>query len=154
VQFRRKGEMVEEWADTIEQLQHLVHSYGGRLLVNTHPLAGEKLHCDGIHLASGYLMSLTRKPSGFDWVAASVHTPEEIVKANALGVDLVVISPVLPTASHPGEPPLGWEAFADLAAQAQMPVYALGGMQPVLLPMAQQQGGLGIAGIRFQWPES
>ena len=48
----------------------------------------------------------------------------------ALGLDFAVLGPVLPTASHPGAPTLGWERFSALAAGCSIPVYALGGLKP------------------------
>jgi len=63
---------------------------------------------------------------------------------------------VLATPSHPNQPGMGCEAFARAVAQVNLPVYALGGLQPGDLEMAWQQGGQGIAGIRgflAHWPD-
>jgi 8-oxo-dGTP diphosphatase len=57
------------------------------------------------------------------------------------------LSPVLPTSSHPGIEPLGWDRFAALADQVSIPVYALGGMKPDDWLRARDRGGQGIAGI-------
>jgi 8-oxo-dGTP diphosphatase len=43
---------------------------------------------------------------------------------------------------------LGWEQFADLVAQVNLPVYALGGMTVASLDQARLSGGQGIAAIR------
>jgi len=40
----------------------------------------------------------------------------------------VLLSPVFPTRSHPGQPTLGPVRFRLLAARAGLPVIALGGM--------------------------
>ena len=62
-----------------------------------------------------------------------------------------VLSPVLPTLSHPGEPVLGWDGFADLIRDYPLPVYALGGMAPELLEAARENGAHGIAMLRAAW---
>ncbi len=59
---------------------------------------------------------------------ATAHNAEEIAAANKLRVDAVLLSPVFPTRSHEGAPALGEAQFRALAAQAEMPVVALGGM--------------------------
>lgn len=61
---------------------------------------------------------------------ATVHDAEEMAHANAAGADAVMISPVFATRTHPGIAPLGAEKFHALAAFAEMPVIALGGMNP------------------------
>jgi 8-oxo-dGTP diphosphatase len=55
---------------------------------------------------------------------------------------------VLPTHTHPGAAALGWEQFAELVAEVNLPVYALGGMTKSSLITARQYGGQGIAAIR------
>ena len=55
-----------------------------------------------------------------------VHSLSEIGRAGRAVA--VLLSPVFPTRSHPGAPGLGPLRFRLLAARAQMPVIALGGM--------------------------
>lgn len=59
---------------------------------------------------------------------ATVHDAQEVRLANHAGVDAMFISPVFETRSHPGARALGPERFRALAAQADSPVIALGGM--------------------------
>jgi thiamine monophosphate synthase len=66
-------------------------------------------------------------------------------------VDFAVLSPVLPTASHPGAPGLGWARFAELACDRPFPVYALGGMRPEMLAEARSHGAHGIASLSGIW---
>lgn len=59
---------------------------------------------------------------------AAVHDGHEIAHANASGADAAMLSPVFATRTHPNIAPLGPEKFHALAALAEMPVIALGGM--------------------------
>jgi thiamine-phosphate pyrophosphorylase len=59
---------------------------------------------------------------------ASVHNVRELRAAERAGADLVFLSPVYATRSHPGGRPLGPRRFALIAHQARVPVIALGGM--------------------------
>ncbi len=106
----------------------------------------------GIHLNHPRLMAATRAEVAAmqaqgGRVSAACHDAAALARAEALGVDAVLISPVLPTASHPGAPVLGWAGFADLARRTALPVFGLGGLAPSDLPTLRAQGGYGVAGI-------
>jgi thiamine-phosphate pyrophosphorylase len=57
-----------------------------------------------------------------------VHSLAELKGSEGAGADFVFLSPVFPTRSHPGVPGLGPAGFAAIAAEARVPVIALGGM--------------------------
>lgn len=59
---------------------------------------------------------------------ATVHDAAEVASANRAEVDGMFLSPVFPTRSHPGAASLGISEFRAIAAQAESPVIALGGM--------------------------
>ncbi|WP_324828657.1 thiamine phosphate synthase [Qipengyuania zhejiangensis] len=59
---------------------------------------------------------------------ASAHDGAEIQAAADRGADGVFLSPVFPTASHPGAATLGIHGFHVLAQQSPIAVIALGGM--------------------------
>jgi thiamine-phosphate pyrophosphorylase len=59
---------------------------------------------------------------------ATAHNGDELQCAIAAGVDGVFLSPVFPTASHPGAETLGIHGFHVLAQQSPVPIIALGGM--------------------------
>jgi thiamine-phosphate pyrophosphorylase len=59
---------------------------------------------------------------------APAHDVTEIRAAERGGADILFLSPVYSTRSHPGSKPLGRLRFAGLARQTKLPVIALGGM--------------------------
>nr|WP_247718024.1 thiamine phosphate synthase [Qipengyuania proteolytica] len=59
---------------------------------------------------------------------ATAHNGEELQAAIDAGADGIFLSPVFPTASHPGAKLLGPLGFNVLAQQSPVPVIALGGM--------------------------
>lgn len=79
---------------------------------------------------------------------AACHDLASVKMAAELGFDAVFLSPVQATASHPGAAHLGWQRFAEYAAFAHMPVFALGGVAPKDLAQVRDLGGYGVAGIR------
>ena len=103
----------------------------------------------GLHLRSEQLMRLSQRPVPADrWLAASCHDASQLNQADRIGVDFVVLSPVLATATHPDAIPLGWERFTQLVDSAGLPVFALGGLAESHLKRAKQAGAQGIAAIR------
>lgn len=103
-----------------------------RLLV---VVAGEPLSGgDGAH---------NRRAAGIR--TASAHNLRELRAAERAGADLVFLSPVFATRSHPGRKPLGSRRFALIAHQAHVPVIALGGMDAARF--RKLGGAYGWAGI-------
>ena len=140
----------EPWM-TIEQLTHfarrvtaLAHRYQARVLVNGDVGVAKRADADGVHLQAEQLMRLSASPGASFW-AASCHRPEELAHAAHLHANFVVVSQVLPTASHPGRAGLGWDQFAAMTDNCSIPVYALGGMRMELLAQAMHHGAHGIA---------
>lgn len=86
-------------------------------------------------------------------VGASCHNPHELQLAQQLQVDYALLSPLKPTASHPGAQALGMERFREWVAGVNVPVYALGGVDESALPYVRRAGGQGIAGISAFWLE-
>ena len=60
--------------------------------------------------------------------SVAVHDEREALAAREAGADLVFISPVFQTRSHPGATALGADRASQLAAIAGCPAIALGGM--------------------------
>lgn len=80
-------------------------------------------------------------------VTASAHSRRELLQAFARGADLVFLSPVFATASHPGEQPLGPLRFGLAARGAPGPVVALGGMTESRARRMRALGASGFAAI-------
>ena len=128
--------------------------HGAILMLNADPQLVNVTGAHGVHLDGTRLAAYRQRPLDPDkLVSAACHTVEQLKKSETLGANMVTLSPVLATASHPGAHPLGWEAFADMTAVTKLPVYALGGMTRQLLACAQKNGAYGIAGIRSFWCE-
>lgn len=106
----------------------------------------------GVQLKSAQLSVRAERPLPLhQLVGVSCHDAEELGLAAGLSVDFATLSPVMPTASHPGAMALGWERFQVLAESASLPVFALGGLSPADLDRACLCGAHGVAGIRGFW---
>lgn len=109
----------------------------------------------GLHMPWREAEKLTDRPvPGDAWLGVSCHNADEVAHAVRLGADYVTLGPVAETATHPGEPGIGWSAFQDIVDSAPVPVYGLGGLGPDQVAEAKAAGGQGVAGIRFWWPSN
>jgi 8-oxo-dGTP diphosphatase len=120
---------------------------GAQVVINSDAQVAQASGADGLHLPSALLMAAAARPP-FALCGASCHDERELRRAAELDLDYVVLGPVLPTASHPHAPGLGWEAFGGLIRTYRLPVYALGGMREEHLEQAWQAGAHGIALMR------
>lgn len=77
----------------------------------------------------------------------AVHSIEEAQAARRAGADLVFVSPVHATRSHPDAEPLGERLALTIAREAAVPAIALGGMNSRKFARLQRDGFYGWAGI-------
>lgn len=152
VQLRLPGWPAERLARVARTARNLCRDYGAQLVLNGDWKLAAVLGLDGVHLPAALAATLAQRPlPAGSWVGVSCHGAAELAQAARLGADFATLGPVFPTPSHDGAPTLGWEGFAELAAQAALPVYALGGMEIDDVDAAQVSGAQGVAAIRALW---
>jgi 8-oxo-dGTP diphosphatase len=140
----------------VECASNLCKRYAAKLMVNTDPenfaQMAIRVTAMGLHLSSKNLLRCNFRPvSHTVLLSASCHNQYEIEHAQKIGVDFICVSPVLTTQSHPEQLAMGWESFEMLVEKATIPVFALGGMKEVDLPIALGKGAQGIAAISEWW---
>jgi len=150
VQVREPGMSKDVLTDFARRVVSQCHAVGARVLVNGDIDLARCVGADGVHLQASQLMALTSPPPLPLW-SASCHDVRELARAAELDATFVVLSPVLPTPSHPEAKGMGWERFAEQIRDYPLPVYALGGMRPELLDTARQHGAHGIALLSGIW---
>lgn len=150
IQLREKQMERRALRDLAINVLALAHAKGATVLLNGDVALAQEIGADGVQLTSSQLRALDKRPDVV-CCAASCHGLEELRRAESLGCDFAVLSPVLPTLSHPGAAHLGWTQFAAMVAGASIPVYALGGLTHGDMKQAWRQGAHGIALLRQAW---
>jgi 8-oxo-dGTP diphosphatase len=145
VQVREPHLSEGERALFTEQVIELGQRHGCKVLVKA-PFPG----AHGLHLTAAQLMQIESKPLNM-LVGASCHTRQEVEHAMRLDLDFAVLGPVHRTASHESAAPLGWNRFTNLAKDASLPVYAIGGLRGGDLKPAWACGAHGIAMNTGAW---
>ena len=150
IQVREKGMDAAKLRAFAAEVVRQAHSHGARVVINGDSALAAEVGADGVQLNSAQLMALTARPE-MELVSASCHDRKELERAAELDLDFALLSPVMPTQSHPGAPVLGWAGFARLVKDMPMPVYALGGVSRADLDEARRHGAHGIAMLRGAW---
>ena len=119
--FRHYSLLEAERRQLFERVRGAAESRGLVLVLAGPPALAADWGADGSHGWEGAGQSTLS-------TSLSVHDAAEMRAANRLKPDLVFVSPVFETRSHPGNPSLGIEGLNALAELATMPVVALGGM--------------------------
>ncbi len=149
VQVREKGLDTTSRRSFAQQVAGEVRAAGGRVAINGDLQLASMLGA-GLHMPAHDLMSARYRPD-IEWCSASCHDDAQLKRAAELGLDYVLLGPVLSTPSHPGLTPIGWKKFADLIHDYPLPVFALGGMRAANLDVARQYGAHGVAMVRGAW---
>lgn len=153
IQLRDPALNAADYLSLAKDFQARCQQAGARLLLNAAPELLEQVDAAGLHLTSQRLMSLQERPLPSDkLLSAACHDKASIQQALRLQVDFITLSPVAATSSHPDARLLNWQGFKELVEyEAQMPVFALGGMQPADKARIFALGGQGVAGISHFW---
>lgn len=150
LQIRESQLDSEALAQLSERVLKLCAPYECRCLLNGSPEQALQLGYQGVHLNSQRMMTVTQKPDHL-LVGASCHNRAELEQAQSLQLDFALLSPVLPTKSHPEASGMGWEKFGETLSGLEIPVYGLGGMKPEHLFEALACGARGVAMQRAIW---
>ncbi len=150
IQVRDKSLPAADRLHLAQETVRRARRYGTRVLVNGDLGLAQAVGADGVHLDSAAAARCTARPD-CDWVGVSCHDDAELARAAAIGADFALLSPVLPTLTHPGAPTIGWERFSVLAAASAIPVYGLGGLGHDDVGLARTHGAHGVALLRGAW---
>ncbi len=149
IYFRQPQLSLVEYTDWLNELVGVLPSITKKLM-HQHVESWRQIPGAGVHLSFKEAARHKIRPIDTScWLAVSCHNKEELVHAKKLNADFVTLSPVLPTASHPGQPGMGWQRFKQLLSQAALPVYGLGGLTDAHEIQLAESAAQGLAGIGF-----
>lgn len=119
-----------------------------KVLLHSDYLLAKALNADGIHLKSTQFSDIAKAKKLDLFVVVSTHNAEEALKAEALGADMITLSPVFNTPNKGF--PLGVDVLKTIVSQVQIPVIALGGiLTKVQIDVCKDAGAKGFASIRY-----
>lgn len=113
---------------------------------------------DGIHLSEkniGHAARLRATHGGLNglFITAAVHSARMINFAYQAGADAALLSPIFPTQSHPQACSIGPMRLRLIAQRAQLPLYALGGVDATTVKRLAHTPLAGVAAISGLLPD-
>lgn len=119
-----------------------------RLVIHDRLAGPGTVACVRRHVPSASILSrMGARTPGNSSLGASVHSLDEARLAVHLGAAWLTFGHLFRTGSHPGESPRGVEALAEVVADVDLPVLAIGGIAPDNLNQVLATGCAGIAVI-------
>jgi thiamine-phosphate pyrophosphorylase len=128
VLFRHFGD--DEEIDFIRDMAPALHNEGRIFLIAADPELALETGADGVHWPEKRLPEARAWHGKFDIQTASAHSHRGLIEAAKAGMDAALLSPVFPSNSPSAGQPLGVSRFRNMVTQADLPVYALGGLTP------------------------
>ncbi len=142
IQLRAKKSSLEDIRRMAEAILPITNAAGVRLVVNDHLALAQEVGADLCHLGqedyfgAGFAASggesknrdaVDRVPNR-PRIGLSTHSPEQAKGAMAAGADYIAIGPVYATATKPGVRPVTLECVRWVAANVDVPWFAIGGI--------------------------
>jgi thiamine-phosphate pyrophosphorylase len=125
-----------------ETFRRLCDTYSAPFIVNDDPHLALELRADGVHVGQDDMPPAEARSMLGDHaiIGLSTHSKAQIEAANEAGVDYISVGPVWETPTKAGRPATGLGLLGEAAEIAQMPWFAIGGIE------AQNVGGVLSAG--------
>ncbi len=128
VQLRMKDASDDEALGAARVFAPICAEHGALFILNDRPELVLAAGADGVHLGQDDTpVPAAREIVGPDrLIGLSTHTPEQI--DGAAGADYIGVGPVRATPTKPGRPAVGLELVRYAAAHADVPFFAIGGI--------------------------
>jgi thiamine-phosphate pyrophosphorylase len=110
--------------------RRLADTYGALFIVNDDPHLARELHADGVHLGQEDMdPTEAREILGADAIVGrSTHSREQIEDAADRPVNYISVGPIWETPTKPGREATGLELIRQAANVANLPWFAIGGI--------------------------
>ena len=102
---------------------------------------------DGVHLPERALDHAPAARAAELLVTVAAHSADALGRAGKIGADAAILSPVFAPGGRSGGKPLGPGGFERLAEQAEIPVYALGGVTDGNVELLSGRRACGVCAI-------
>lgn len=106
--------------------------------------AADTLHHSSLHMPIWKIRENQNICKKYDTVGASIHSVEEAIEAEKLGVSYVIAGHIFQTDCKKGLEPRGLSFLQQVASSVSIPVYAIGGIKESNINAAIEAGAKGV----------
>jgi thiamine-phosphate pyrophosphorylase len=113
------------------------------LIINDRVDIALAVEADGVHLGQGDMpIAMARRLIGPDrLIGVSSHCLDDLQKAQVAGCDYLGVGPIYTTPTKPGRAAVGFSYLKQAAANAQVPFFAIGGLEAANLEPVLAEAG-------------
>ncbi len=150
LQYRDKTASRKEMLRTAAAIRQITREYNTRFIVNDYIDIALLVKADGVHLGQDDIpLTEARKitPPGFI-IGQSTHSLAQAREAEKLGADYIGSGPVYETPTKADYVPIGVKTLEQVLAAVQMPVVAIGGLNPGNIGHLKELGARNFAMVR------
>lgn len=150
VQLRAKGATDEELISFGAHLARVCHERRTLFFINDRPDLVEAIGADGVHVGQDDAsVAEARKIAGPSaLVGVSTHSEEQLAKAAKDGADYAGVGPVHETPTKPGRTATGYRYVHHASLHAQLPWFAIGGIDAETVDRTLASGAERIVVVR------
>lgn len=148
VQLRDKSATDDELLDAGRELRRLCTAYDALFIVNDFPELAVRINADGVHVGQDDVsVGEARRLVGEErLVGLSTHCASDI--AASIGVDYLGVGPIYATPTKPERPAVGLGLVAEATRSAQVPWFAIGGIDAGTITAVIAAGASRVAVVR------
>lgn len=144
--LREKDLSEDEYEKIAKSVIEICEKYETKCILHNFYDVAIKLDCKNIHLPLFVLENMPKeKREFFDVLGASCHSKEDAVLAKNLGCSYITAGHVFETDCKKGLKGRGVEFLKDVCKSVNIPVYALGGIEPSKTLVLKNAGAKGCA---------
>jgi len=150
VQLRAKDASDERIVELGVPLAEYCHERRVMLILNDHAHLVNEIGADGVHVGQDDLsVAQARAIVGPGClVGVSTHEPEQLAAAARDGADYAGVGPVFATPTKPGREATGYRYVHHASLEAQLPWFAIGGIDATNAPRVLETGAERLAVVR------
>lgn len=142
--LREKDLTEEAYRSLAKQVMKICQKYQVPCILHKYVQVGMELKADAIHLPLPMLRSMSRsEKESFRIIGASCHSVEEALEAERLGSTYITAGHIFATDCKKGMEPRGIEFLKKVCTNISIPVYAIGGVNPVNIVAVRAAGAKG-----------
>lgn len=147
--LREKDLCPKEYKELAQDVLAICEGSKTRCILHQFLPVAKELLADAIHLSVPDAIRYEKELSQFAVKGISTHSTEQLLKAQELGADYVFYGHVFATDCKKGLEPRGIASLKNICKEAEIPVYAIGGICMANVQDAIRAGAAGVCIMSF-----
>ena len=142
--LREKDLSEAEYEALAKEVLEVCNSTKSLCIVHTFASVAEKLESEALHMPLPLLREMSEEErSRYKVLGASCHSMEDVREAEALGCTYVTLGHIFATDCKKGVPPRGLGLLKEVCREANISVYAIGGISAENVASVKEAGAEG-----------